>query len=143
MQDRPTAIELLEAAAEFVEREIVPATEGRRQFQSRVVANVLKIVAREIAMEEPQLRAEVAALCELMGKGRPEAGGTAQLREAARALNQELVERIRAGDADGGAFGTRAFKVVRELVEEKLKVANPRYLEGDLAARGVASGRRE
>ncbi|MGO9603045.1 MAG: hypothetical protein ACLQAT_06525 [Candidatus Binataceae bacterium] len=41
MQDRPSAIELLEAAADFVDREIVPATEGRMQFQSRVVANVM------------------------------------------------------------------------------------------------------
>ncbi len=135
MQDRPTAIELLEAAAEFVEREIIPSTEGRRQFQSRVVANVLKIVAREIAMEEPQLRGEVRALADLLGRQSSEAGGIAELREAARALNQELVGRIRAGEADRGPWRDRVFTVVRELVEQKLKVANPRYLEADLATR--------
>ncbi len=135
MQDRPTSIELLEAAAEFVEREIVPATEGRRQFQSRVVANVLKIVAREIAMEEPQLRAEVRSLADLLERSVPDPAGMKELREAGRALNQELVERIRNGDADRGPWRERVLKVVRELVEEKLKVANPRYLEADLAAR--------
>ena len=138
MQDRPTSIELLEAAAEFVEREIVPATEGRRQFQSRVVANVLKIVAREIALEEPQLRAEVRSLADLLGQPTPEPAGMKELREAGRALNQELVERIRKGDADRGPWREQLFKVVRELVEEKLKVANPRYLEADLAARAAA-----
>jgi len=141
MQDRPTSIELLEAAAEFVEREIVPATEGRRQFQSRVVANVLKIVAREIALEEPQLRAEVRSLAELLGRPTPEPAGLKELREAGRALNQELVERIRKGDADRGPWREQLFKVVRELVEEKLKVANPRYLEADLAARGLVETR--
>jgi hypothetical protein len=143
MQDRPTSIELLEAAAEFIEREIVPATEGRRQFQSRVVANVLKIVAREIALEEPQLQTEVRALAELLGKPATEAAGTQKLREAARALNTELVAQIRAGDADRGPWRERALKVVRDQVEEKLKVANPRYLEADLAARQSTRSRGE
>jgi len=140
MQDRPTSIELLEAAAEFVEREIVPATEGRRQFQSRVAANVLRIVAREIALEEPQLRAEVRSLADLLGQPAPDSAGVKELREAGRALNQELVERIRKGDADRGPWREQVFKAVRELVEEKLKVANPRYLEADLAARASAQG---
>jgi hypothetical protein len=143
MQDRPTSIELLEAAAEFIERDIVPATEGRRQFQSRVVANVLRIVAREIAIEESQLRAEVQALANLLAKPAPVAGTVVELRDAARALNQELAERIRAGSADHGAFRDRVLKVVRELVEQKLKVANPRYLEADQAARSKAQTRRE
>jgi len=56
-------------------------------------------------------------------------------------LNQELVERIRKGDADRGPWREQLFKVVRELVEEKLKVANPRYLEADLAARGLVETR--
>jgi len=137
MQDRPTAIELLEAAANFVEREIIPATEGRRQFQSRVVANVLRIVAREIAMEEPHLQNEVRALADLLGKPAPDAPGMKELRGAARAFNQELSERIRAGEADDGPWRERTFKAVRAIVEDKLKVANPRYLEGDLAARSA------
>lgn len=141
MQDRPTSIELLEAAAEFIEREIMPATEGRLQFQSRVAANVLKIVAREIALEEPQLRAEVRSLADLLGRPTSDSAGVKELREAGRALNQELVERIRKGDADRGPWRERLFKVVRELVEEKLKVANPRYLEADLAARASAQAR--
>jgi alcohol dehydrogenase class IV len=138
MQDRPTAIELLEAAAQFLEHDIVPATDGRRQFQARVAANVLKIVARELANEEPQLRAEVRALAELLGRPVPAAEAMRQLREAAGELNRELSHRIRAGEADDGPWRERTLKVVRSVVEDKLRVANPRYLEADLAARAAA-----
>jgi alcohol dehydrogenase class IV len=142
VQDRPTAIELLEAAAQFLESDIVPATDGRRQFQARVAANVLRIVARELANEEPQLRAEVRALADLLGRPVAQAEAMKQLREAGAALNRELSERIRAGEADDGPWRERVLKVVRALVEDKLRVANPRYLEADLAARAATRERR-
>lgn len=135
MQDRPTALELLEAAANFVEREIVPVIEGARQFQSRVVANVMRIVAREIQLEETHMSAEIKELAELLGHARPHLHGRDQLYDAALKLNAELAERIRAGDADAGDFRARVIKVVRQAVEDKLRIANPRYLEADLAAR--------
>ncbi|MFZ0888917.1 MAG: DUF6285 domain-containing protein [Candidatus Binataceae bacterium] len=135
MQDRPNAIELLEAAADFIDRDIVPATEGRRQFQARVAANVMRIVAREIEMEEPQLNEELRVLADSLGLPAPATRTLKEAREAALALNQRLSERIRAGEADEGPWRERAFQVMRKLVEEKLKVANPRYLEADLAAR--------
>ena len=34
MQDRPTAVELLEAIREFLEQDVMPAVEGRVQFHS-------------------------------------------------------------------------------------------------------------
>ncbi len=136
MQDRPTAIELLEAAADFVEREIVTATSGRVQFQSRVVANVMRIVAREVASEDSMVRAEVRALADLLGREHPHVHSLADVSKAATALNEELSKRIRAGDADSGSWRTDVLKVVRAAVEDKLRVANPRYLEADLAIRG-------
>ncbi len=135
MQDRPTAIELLEAAAQFIDRDIVPIAEGSRQFQARVAANVMRIVAREIRVEEFQLREEIAALSALLGRSKSETSSVQQMRETALALSLELVERIKAGDADKDPWRQQVFDVVRMLVEEKLKVANPRYLESDLAAR--------
>jgi hypothetical protein len=135
MQDRPTAIELLEAAAQFVEREIVPATEGQRQFQSRVVANVMRIVAREIEMGETLMRAEVDALASLLGQQKPHLHTTSDVREAALKFNEELSGRIRAGAADSGEFRGQVLKVARQIVEDKLKIANPRYLENDLKLR--------
>lgn len=138
MQDRPTVSELLELAAQFIEREIVPITEGARQFQARVVANVMRIVTRELQLEEPQLREEISALADLLDRPVPAAGTLEQSRAAAVALNAELSARIRAGDADQGSWRQGVLSVVRKLVEEKLRVANPRYLEADRAARAHA-----
>jgi alcohol dehydrogenase class IV len=135
MQDRPTAVELLEAAADFVEREIVTATEGRVQFQSRVVANVMRIVAREIELEDPFVRAEVNALAALLGEPKPHIHSLADLHNAAADLNEKLCARIRAGEADSDPRRAEVMKLVRQAVEDKLRIANPRYVEADIAAR--------
>jgi hypothetical protein len=139
MQDRPTAIELLEAAADFVDREIVPATSGRVQFQSRVVGNVMRIVAREIAMEDRLVRDEVRALSALLGETEPDPRGLNDLHKAAFGLNERLSGRIRAGDADRGPWREKVLRAVRQTVEDKLKIANPRYLESDLKLREKSS----
>ncbi len=141
MQDRPTSIELLEAAADFVDREIVPILEGQRQFQSRVVANVMRIVAREIKWEDPFVRSEVRALSKLLEHPEPHVHSLDDLCKAAVKLNQELAEKIRAGSADSGAWRAEVMALVRRSVEDKLRVANPRYLESDLDARKNQRGR--
>jgi alcohol dehydrogenase class IV len=135
MQDRPTSIELLEAAADFVDREIVPAIEGARQFQARVVANVMRIVAREIQQEDPAARIEVKALARLLGRDAPHLHSLEDLRKASASMVEELSARIRAGDADSGSWRSEVLSVVRQSVEDKLRIANPRYLEKDLAMR--------
>jgi alcohol dehydrogenase class IV len=135
MQDRPTSIELLEAAADFVDREIVPAIEGARQFQARVVANVMRIVAREIQQEDPAARIEVKALARLLGRDAPHLHSLDDLRKASASMGEELSARIRAGDADSGSWRSEVMSVVRQSVEDKLRIANPRYLEKDLAMR--------
>jgi len=135
MQDRPTSIELLEAAADFVDREIVPAIEGARQFQARVVASVMRIVAREIQQEDPAARIEVKSLARLLGRDAPHLHSLDDLRKASASMGEELSARIRAGDADSGSWRAEVLTVVRQSVEDKLRIANPRYLEKDLAMR--------
>jgi Domain of unknown function (DUF6285) len=135
MQDRPTSIELLEAAADFVDRELVPAIEGARQFQARVVANVMRIVAREIKLEDPLVRSEVKALARLLGHDAPHLHSLDDLRKAAAGMGEELTAKIRAGEADDGDWRREVLGVVRQSVEDKLRIANPRYLESDLAIR--------
>jgi alcohol dehydrogenase class IV len=135
MQDRPTSVELLEAAADFVDREIVPAIEGARQFQARVVANVMRIVVREIQMEDPAVRVEVKALARLLGRDAPHLHSLDDLRKASASMGEELSARIRAGDADRGSWRSEVLSVVRQSVEDKLRIANPRYLEKDIAMR--------
>jgi alcohol dehydrogenase class IV len=135
MQDRPTSVELLEAAADFVDREIVPAIEGARQFQARVVANVMRIVAREIQQEDPAVRIEVKSLARLLGRDGPHLHNLDDLRKASASMGEELSARIRAGDADSGSWRAEVLSVVRQSVEDKLRIANPRYLEKDIAMR--------
>jgi alcohol dehydrogenase class IV len=135
MQDRPTSVELLEAAADFVDREIVPAIEGARQFQARVVANVMRIVAREIQMEDPAVRLEVKALARLLGREAPHLHSLDDLRNTSRTMGEELSARIRAGEADTGVRRAEVLAVVRQCIEDKLRIANPRYLEKDIAMR--------
>jgi len=135
MQDRPTSVELLEAAADFVESELVPAIQGARQFQARVVANVMRVVAREIKLEDPLVRNEVKALAHLLGHDSPHLHSLDDLRTAAVKMGEELTIRIRAGEADDGDWRREVLAVVRQSVEDKLRIANPRYLENDIAIR--------
>ena len=138
MQDRPNVRELLELSAQFLEREIIPTTKSSIQFHARIVANVMRIVIRELQIQEPQLQAEISALAVVLESPLPLTSTLKESRKAALELNEELSERIRAGDADKDPWRKAVFKVVRNLVEEKLRVANPRYLEGDRAARARA-----
>jgi aminoglycoside phosphotransferase (APT) family kinase protein len=57
---RPTAAELIEAVREFLADEVMPATPGTLAFHARVAANVLGIVARELATGPPAPDQELA-----------------------------------------------------------------------------------
>lgn len=129
MQDRPTAVELLTAVREFLELELLPGLEGRRRFHGLVAANVLAIVAREVAGEETGLVAEWRRLRDLLDVQEAAPPGRLDgLRTAVRALTERLCERVRAGDADAGPFGDAVRAHVRMTVVEKLRIANPKYL---------------
>jgi hypothetical protein len=129
MQDRPTAVELLTAVREFLEMEVVPGLEGRRRFHGIVAANVLAIVARELAGEETELVAEWRRLRDLLGVDETAPPGRLDgLRVSVRELTQRLCERIRAGDADTGRFADAVHAHVRMTVVEKLRIANPKYV---------------
>jgi hypothetical protein len=109
---RPTAVELLEATRGFVTDEVMPATgdAGLVQFHSRVAANVLSIVERQLRLGPAQaIRHRVA----LDGLGVTGVG--------------ELADAIRTGVWDGR--GDELHPVLAALVRDKLAVANPRHLE--------------
>jgi hypothetical protein len=100
--DRPDPAELVEAVREFLERDVMAATEGRVQFHTRVAINALGMVERELAAT------------------RTSAAGREEQRELAAA--------IRSGAADDRLDEVRAD--VKEYVRAKLLVANPGYVEG-------------
>ena len=128
MQDRPSVRELLDAVRGFLEEDVVPALEGPRQFHARVAANVLAIVGRELEGDEASLLAEWRRLGPLLGGPDEPPARLEALRAAVRERTAALAERIRRGDADAGPFRDAVRAHVRATVEDKLRVANPRYL---------------
>jgi hypothetical protein len=131
MQDRPTAVELLRAARDFCERDLLPELTGRRQFHTRVLINVLGILEREWLGEEDALRAEWERLDALLGpQGIPE--GFRALTDATKERNRELSARIRSGELDDRWHET--LEALRATVAEKLRIANPRHSEGTSSA---------
>jgi GNAT superfamily N-acetyltransferase len=116
--DNPSAAGLTEAVREFLERDVLAATEGRVRFHTRVAINVLAMVERELVLGPDQAAAHAAAL------GRLGVSSEAQLAAA-----------IRSGALDDRLEEVTA--VVRETVESKLEVANPRHLGDGLHLLGT------
>jgi hypothetical protein len=113
----PSGAELLDAVHEFLESEVVPATEGRLRFHVRVAANVVAMVARELVLAPRQADAHARRLA-----------GLGVTNEA------ELAAAIRSGALDGRLSEVTA--AVRATVADKLAVANPRYADGPGSAGG-------
>jgi hypothetical protein len=99
MPDRPTALELLEAVSEFLESEVLPVASDHR-FKFRTL---VALNALAIARRELEARNGPSLSPDDMAK---------------------LARRIRSGDVPDDAL-----PLLKEHVEEKLRVSNPRYLE--------------
>jgi aminoglycoside phosphotransferase (APT) family kinase protein len=103
---RPTAAELVAAAAEFLETDVRDATVGQVNFHARVAANALRIVERELLVESAD-----DATNALAGVG---------FDDEAR-----LAAAIRAGQLDGR--GEQVRSCLRVVVGHRLSVAHPGY----------------
>jgi hypothetical protein len=97
MTERPTAEELAQAVAEFLEAEVFPTlVDHRLRFRTLVALNALGIVQRELARLESDDDTE----------------------------QRRLAARIRAGDVPPGTLAR-----VRADVEQRLRIASPRFLD--------------
>lgn len=109
--DLPSAENLVEAVREFLEDDVLGATEGRVQFHTRVAINALRTVERELAAGSAPTDAHAARLARL---------GFAD--------ESALAAAIRDGRLDDRYDEVKA--AVWETVRDKLRVANPKYLQG-------------
>ena len=107
--DVPTIGQLVEAVREWLQRDVLAATDGRLQYHTRVAINVLSIVERELAL----------------GTTHEEAHRD-RLRSLGVADDAALAAAIRSGELDDRLPEVRA--LVWQSVRDKLAVANPRYL---------------
>jgi hypothetical protein len=134
VQDRPSADELLEALAEFLDSEVVPALDGRKRFHAIVAANVARITAREFRLGPAHRQAEIDELRDLLGDAAThvdaQSGDEPAIEQQLAALNAELCRRIESGDADDGDFRTRALAFLRRATERKLAIDDPKRLVG-------------
>jgi uncharacterized protein DUF6285 len=107
--DAPTAGELLAAVEEFLRDRLFPDVPDEHRYHLRVAMNVLGVVRRELALGPEQAVAHDDRLAAL---------GVTD--------DRELADRIRAGDVPPG---TR--EAVLASVLDKLRVANPRYIDNE------------
>jgi hypothetical protein len=103
---RPTAAELIAAVADFLETDVREATSGQVNFHSRVAANALRMVERELLADPDDGVADALAAV-----GYPD--------------EAHLAAAIRAGDLDGA--GAPVQSALRALVGRRLAAAHPGY----------------
>ena len=112
---QPDATALIDAAIDYLERELLPTLTGYHRFQCRVTINVLAQVRRELALAPGQADAERARLVALLGHPgeRDE-------------LSRELAARIRAGEIalDDPAL----LDHLRQSLVEALRINNPKWI---------------
>lgn len=108
--DAPNARQLVEAVREWLDQDVLPASEGRLQFHTRVAMNMLAMVEREIELGQGQAAAHRARLSRL---------GVAD--------DAELAVAIRRGDFDDRSVELR--NELRAATDDKLAVANPHYVD--------------
>jgi hypothetical protein len=105
----PTGAELAQAAREFLEREVMPAMDGRLRFLTRVAANVVGQLEREFTLGPQLERAHREGLA---------AFGVSDDRALCRAIRD-------------GSLDKRIDEVIASItasVVDKLMISNPRYL---------------
>jgi aminoglycoside phosphotransferase (APT) family kinase protein len=111
LHDRPTAVELLDAARGALAETLLPQVSGRAAFELRVAMRAIAMVSRELASAGEHGAVRARALTRLG------AGDEAQLCTLIR---------------DGALEGRRdeLLESLRELTRAKLEVTNSRYLHG-------------
>lgn len=107
--DRPTAIELIESVREWLEKDVLTSVDGRLSFHTRVAMNSLDIVIRELQSQDEFDKAHADVLKKLLVES-----------------DLELSQKIRAGEYDDNL--ARLLEVLAPVIENKVKVSNPKYL---------------
>ena len=130
MQDRPSFRELLEAVEQFLEKDVVPAMSGPKQFHARVAANVMRILGRELELGPGFTKAEWQRLDALLG-AEPMPEEADAVAEGILRRTRTLCQQIRDGEADDDPRRREVMAHVRRTVEEKLAIAKPEMLRGE------------
>jgi hypothetical protein len=114
-QSLPDAPTLLGAAVKYLEDELLPSLDGYHRFKTRVTANVLNTIRRELELRGKQAAGERARLAAILGHD-----------GEVDALSLELSERIRSGAIELNDPALRAH--LRQSVVDALAINNPKWI---------------
>lgn len=111
----PEATLLLKAAVKYLENDLLPTLDGYHRFKTRVTANALNTVYRELTLRASQEADERKRLVDLLGH-----------EGSVDELSSELCGKIRSG-----AFAIddpRMRDHVRQSLHDALEINNPKWL---------------
>ena len=114
MQDEPTPIELTNAVADFLRKDIMPAITGHNAFKLRVAINMLDLVTRQLTLEQDYDAAEAARLANLL-----------DVQSSLMELNRVLADKIAKGEVDLQTPGLSEH--LWQTTMDKLAVDQPNY----------------
>ncbi|MBV8773377.1 MAG: hypothetical protein JO166_13760 [Deltaproteobacteria bacterium] len=110
----PDAPILLRAAVKYLEEELIPTLSGYHRFQTRVAANVLHIVRRELELRQPHELAERTRLKAIIGRD-----------GAVETLNSEICDLIRTAQIDLNNPSLRSH--LKQSLADALAINNPKW----------------
>ena len=128
MQDRGSAVELLDAIGRFLRKQSETQTDRWLRFQLLVASNSLAIVKRELEQEEGYLREEWAMMDGLLGEKAMPATFT-ELQTAMRARQDALCERISAGAFDDPAAEAPLRRFLVAETTNRVRISAPAELD--------------
>ena len=114
MMDQPSALEIITAVREFIDKHAIPQLTGRTAFHARVAVNALAIVQRELDQGPAANARELESLKSLLGK-------QGNLHD----LNVELCRRIREGEID--VLDPKLGKHLSDMTLAKVEIDQPNY----------------
>ena len=111
----PDSKMLLQAAAKYLEEELMPTLDGYHRFKTRVTVNVLNTIRRELELLATQAASERERLIAMLGHD-----------GEVEDLSRELSERIRSGaiGLEDAALGSH----IRQSLKDALAINNPKWL---------------
>lgn len=127
MQDRPEQSALLDAIADFLLKEVLPAVRqsDTLSYKALVSWNMLGVVSREIKEGEGLLNAELKRLSDFLTKPTGMPATAREKMSLAGVLNAELAEQIRRERI--GPENKVVLSLIKQGLLEKLQIANPRF----------------
>ncbi|HNL70179.1 MAG TPA: DUF6285 domain-containing protein [Leptospiraceae bacterium] len=125
MQYRPDAPSLLEAIADFLMKDVLPAVKEHDAlaYKTLVSWNMLGVVSRELKSAEPLLNDEIARLLSHFKETRALPESIGEKLELSRELNGRLAEEIRSRSGNNAAQK----ELVKKALVENLSISNPRF----------------